>query len=89
MTPSDAAKKYFSFFSSLLFNSEQFAKIKNELLKLLKLVANVYIITDDCVKLQLEASEPKWVNPDAIKYGVNSLRLGASKYKLYRNKIIF
>ena len=24
----------------------------------------------------MEASEPKWVNPDDIKYGVNSIRLG-------------
>ena len=24
----------------------------------------------------MEASEPKWVNPNDIQYGVNSLRLG-------------
>ena len=27
-------------------------------------------------ELQMEASEPKWVNPNDIQYVVNSLRLG-------------
>ena len=27
-------------------------------------------------EIYMEVSEPKWVNPDAIQYGVNTLRLG-------------
>ena len=30
----------------------------------------------------MEASEPKWVNPDDIQYGVNSLRLEGLQLKL-------
>ena len=32
----------------------------------------------------MEVSEPKWVNPDDIQYGVNSLRLGGLQI-LYTN----
>ena len=35
---------------------------------------------------KMEVSEPKWVNPNDISYGVNSLRLGDFQMKVYRHK---
>ena len=37
----------------------------------------------------MEASEPKWVNPDAILYGVNSLRLGGLRLVIDQAALVF
>ena len=41
-------------------------------LKFIELCVSKYI-NIDC---QLKASDPKWINPNDIQYGVNPLRLG-------------
>ena len=48
---------------------------------LLSLVENMNL------KLKLEASKPKCVNPDAIQYGFNSLRLGGLQLMFHYLKI--
>ena len=41
-----------------------------------------FVITLD---YYIEASEPKWVNPDDIQYGVNSLRFGGLPIVFYNS----